>query len=94
MMSQKDVASTKKGDSGFSVEQSSVTVRIVAAIADREGVDPMALGTPLYEAIDPDALTAITNADPATELTLSFNYSGYRVTVIADGEPIVEVTPQ
>lgn len=78
----------------MSVNPSNVTVRIVSAIAEREGIDPMALEPPLYDAIDPDALTAITEADPATELTLSFNYAGYRVTVIADGEPIVEVTPQ
>lgn len=75
----------------MSVDSSGVTVEIVSAIADREGIDPMDLEPPLYDAIDPDALTAITDAHPATELTLSFNYVGYRVTVIADGEPIVEV---
>ncbi|AEN07870.1 hypothetical protein Halar_0647 (plasmid) [halophilic archaeon DL31] len=94
MISQRPVSGTKQGESGISEEPSSVTVRIVAAVADCEGVDPMALVTPLYEAIDPDALAAVTEADLETELTLSFNYAGYRVTVIVDDESIIEVTPQ
>lgn len=77
----------------MAVDSSDVTVEIVSAIADREGIEPMDLEPPLYDAIDPDALTAIMNVDPATELTLSFNYVGYRVTVIADEEPVVEVNP-
>lgn len=94
MMSQRDAVRTESGDRGLPSGPSSVTVQIVSAIAEREGVDPVAIEPPLYEVIDPDALTAITKADPAAELTLSFTYAGYRVTVTVDGEPVVDVTPQ
>ena len=94
MMSQRRVVSTTERGRSTSVDPSGVTVQIVSAIAEREGIDPMNLEPPLYDAIDPDALTAITDADPAVELTLSFNYAGYRVTVIADNEVVVEVTPR
>lgn len=71
----------------------SVTSRIVTTIAEREGVDPIALDSQLYEAVDPDALAALAASDPETQLTISFNYTGYRVTVIADEELVVDVTP-
>lgn len=70
-----------------------VTTRIVSAVADREGVDPASLDAPLYEAVDPDALSALVDAGPETQLTIGFNYAGYRVTVVADEELVVDVTP-
>lgn len=70
-----------------------VTARIVSTVAEREGVDPVALDSPLYEAVDPDALAALANSTTETQLTISFNYAGYRVTVIADDELVVDATP-
>ncbi|KPN29160.1 hypothetical protein SY89_03394 [Halolamina pelagica] len=68
-----------------------VTTRIVTAVAEREGVEPTALDTRLYEAIDPDALTRLIENAPDTGLTVGFDYAGYRVTVVADGTTHVEV---
>lgn len=70
-----------------------ITARIVSTVAECEGVDPVALDSRLYEAVDPDALAALANASTETQLTISFNYAGYRVTVIADDELVVDATP-
>ena len=60
---------------------------VIEAIADREGVDPVDLDTPLYDAIDLDALDAL-SADVAgtSALEISFQYEGYDVTVTGDRE--------
>lgn len=68
-----------------------VTTQIVTAVAEREGVEPTALDTRLYEAIDPDALTTLVENAPESGLTVGFDYDGYRVTVVADGRTHVEV---
>ncbi len=68
-----------------------VTTQIVTAVAEREGVEPTALDTRLYEAIDPDALTTLVENAPDSGLTVGFDYAGYRVTVVADGRTHVEV---
>jgi hypothetical protein len=70
-----------------------VTARIVSAVAEREGVDPVDLDAPLYEAVDPDALASLVNSGPETQLTIGFDYAGYRVTVAADEELVVDVMP-
>lgn len=72
---------------------SSITTRIVSEVADREGVDPTALDTPLFDAVDPDALATLVDNGADTLLTVSFNYAGYRVTVVADEETTVDVVP-
>lgn len=72
---------------------SSVTARIVSEVADLEGIDPTAVDARLYDAVDPDALAAVVNSETDSRLTVSFDYAGYRVTVIADDEPAVDVTP-
>lgn len=63
----------------------SLSERIVAAVADEEGVDPEELSTPLYEVVDPDALEALREqpASVATDPrpTITFPYCGYSVTV-------------
>lgn len=64
------------------------SLRVVEAVADREGEDPIELSEPLYEVVDPDALDRLVQgADD--ELTLSFGYYGYRITVHGDGEIVV-----
>lgn len=54
--------------------------RVLDAIAAEEGTSPLSFETPLYEAIDPDALDALV-PDEATDATVEFTYRGYRVTV-------------
>ncbi|ELY78748.1 HalOD1 output domain-containing protein [Natrinema pallidum] len=47
-------------------------------IAARKGCAPAAL-PPLYEAVDPDALTAVLESNP--DVTVRFDYAGYRVVI-------------
>ncbi len=68
-----------------------VTTEIVTRVAEREGVEPTALDTRLYEAVDPDALSTLVENAPESGLTVGFDYAGYRVTVVADGRTHVEV---
>jgi hypothetical protein len=56
---------------------------VVEAVAARDGIDPVDVETPLYEVVDPDALDALFDGR-AGEVT--FEYSGYRVTVTESGE--------
>ncbi|MFB6074119.1 MAG: HalOD1 output domain-containing protein [Haloarculaceae archaeon] len=59
-----------------------VIVAIAEAIAAREGVDPTELSPPLYRAIDTSALESLFDSDRAAgDLTLSFTYANYRITV-------------
>ena len=65
------------------------TQRIVQAIAEAEGVEPVDLDPPLFDVLDGDLLNALvssneTNADePSLEMT--FDYLGYTVYVAAGG---------
>lgn len=93
MTSQRNVVRTESGQEGVQAEDMDVTAKIVSAVADREGVDPMELDTRLYEAIDPDALSTLVEGASGTNLTLGFDYAGYRVTVVADEEVVVDVSP-
>jgi len=74
-----------RGDS--SGNPTPLSMVVIEAIADREGVDPVDLDTPLYDAIDLDALDAL-SADIAgsSPLEISFQYEGYEVTVTGDRE--------
>lgn len=61
---------------------------VIETIAEREGVEPMDLSVPLYEAIDPDALdTLIQDTPKYRESTprVEFTYYGYDLTVTANG---------
>jgi len=55
-------------------------------IAAREGCDVVAL-PPLYETIDPEAVTALLESE--ADVTIGFEYIGYRVVLEADS---LEVT--
>lgn len=67
-----------------STEDDSLSGKVLEAVAAREGVDPIDLPEPLYEAIDPDALDELfRDADP--DCSVEFDYLDYRVTAYADG---------
>lgn len=62
--------------------------RIVQAVADANGVDPLELNEQLYEVVDPDAVarlfTASTRSDKPVEGCISFTLDRCKVTVYAD----------
>lgn len=62
-----------------------VTYRVVQSVADAAGVDPLDL-PPLYDAIDPDTLAAMTDE---TEVGITFQYAGHAVEVRSDGSVTV-----
>ncbi|WP_254768611.1 HalOD1 output domain-containing protein [Salinilacihabitans rarus] len=66
-----------------------ISLAIVEAIADAEGVDPAALDPPLGAVVDPIAIDRLFGDSTVVE-RLTFSYRGYRVTVDADGEVRVE----
>lgn len=71
-----------------------VGATIVEEIADREGVDPVELDVPLYEAVDADALDVLVGGrghrTPQTSLLVEFSYLGYDVAVDGDGAISIE----
>ena len=73
-----------------------LSTKVSAEIAAREGVDPLQLDEPLYDAVDVGALerlveTADRGADAAFEVT--FSYYGYDVAVDGAGEVTVSGGP-
>lgn len=62
---------------------------VVDAVAEREGVDPTDL-PPLYDAIGPDVLEVLHEADADGDQRVTFEYSGYRVTVSSDGSIVLD----
>lgn len=70
-------------------ERRRLSVRILDAIAEEEGISPLAFETPLFEVIDPDALDALFLHE-GTDVTVEFTYRGYGVTV--RGTDRVELT--
>lgn len=67
---------------------------VLSAVADAEGVDPVAL-PPLYETIDPEALNTLFTARPEAAVeTVTFQYTGYDVVVRGNGEVEVRAAPQ
>ncbi|WP_226013421.1 HalOD1 output domain-containing protein [Halomicrobium salinisoli] len=62
------------------------TDRILEALADEAGVDPVELSPPLADVVDPDALDALLErADPDAEVAVHFEYQEYEVVARADG---------
>jgi len=62
-----------------------VAEKVVDAISDAEGEAPTELTPPLYDAIDPEALGAVTESmNP--EGTIAFEYCGHEVRVDGDGK--------
>ncbi len=60
-----------------------LTEAVLAAVADREGVDLTELKTPLNDVVDADALDALFR-DGTGQVT--FDYGGYTVTVDHAGD--------
>ena len=94
MTSQRSVGETREGAFEIATDGGDVVTRIVSAVADREGVEPTALETPLYEAIDAEALSTLVEDAPESGLTVGFDYAGYRVTVVADEDVHVDVVAE
>lgn len=68
---------------------------IVERIAEREGVDPVDLDDLLYDAIDAEALDALTDGvddRQGQNLRVEFTYHGYAITV--DGTRSVTIDEQ
>ncbi|WP_254767713.1 HalOD1 output domain-containing protein [Salinilacihabitans rarus] len=65
---------------------------VVEKVADRKGVDPVDLESPLYETFDTDALQALLDsADPdGPRVSVTFTYGGYAIQV--DDSGTVRVT--
>ena len=68
-----------------------VSERVVAAVADRDGVSPLDISPPLFDSIDPDALDRL-YGEGRSGVTTAFEFAGYRVTVRAGGH--VELDPR
>lgn len=70
------------------VQAESPSRAVIEEVAASEGVEPADLETPLYEAIDPDALNALLGGPSRyTEapLYVEFTYAGYDVRVSSEG---------
>ncbi|WP_254764449.1 HalOD1 output domain-containing protein [Natrinema marinum] len=79
----------------LAVDTDEVSERIVTGVAALEGIDPMEL-PPLFEAVDPDALTAIfatTESGGLRSGSVRFTYADHRISVEFDenGEPVVTI---
>ena len=73
--------------------QSPPSIRVVEAVAEREGIDPLEASPPLHDAIDPtalDALFAPTRSGRRTDGSVSFTYLGHEVRVDGDGRVAVD----
>ncbi|MFP8890318.1 HalOD1 output domain-containing protein [Natrialbaceae archaeon A-CW2] len=73
---------TDRISSGQSSAEPSLSMRVIQAVADRNGVDPLELSTPLYYSLDPEALDSVFQD---TTGHLAFEYDGYTVTVDSGG---------
>lgn len=68
-------------------ERENISEDVVAAVAEAKGTSPLDL-RPLATVIDPDALNALVTSvtcQPDDATVVSFAYSGYDVTVTAEG---------
>lgn len=61
-------------------------MKVINRIAEREGVSPLDLETPLYEAVDPDALDALLTEEGGAAKEIVFAYTGYDVQATSRGE--------
>lgn len=52
---------------------------IIAAVASKEGVEPLELTPPLAEVVDPDAIDTLLEGDSSVRIT--FEYHGCRIDV-------------
>lgn len=82
-------------DQTLAVDTDEVCERIVNGVAALEETDPMEL-PPLFDAVDPEALTALFSTTPSGTRrsgTVAFTYAGHGVRVEFDetDEPVVTI---
>ena len=66
-----------------------VSERVIQAVADREGVSPLDISPPLFDAVDPDALNRMFGADSDDRKVFCLTVEGWNVFVRGDGTVIV-----
>ncbi|MFB6139396.1 MAG: HalOD1 output domain-containing protein [Halosimplex sp.] len=71
-----------------------LSTKVTTEIAAREGVDPLQLDEPLYDAIDVGALEAMLESARRRDgdLEVTFTYYGYEVVVDETGDVTVSET--
>lgn len=71
-----------------STNQRPLSEKVVDAVAEHEGVDPVDLDPRLYQVVDPDALDQLFSASQRTDadLEIAFTYSDSEVVARSDGE--------
>lgn len=62
-----------------------VVLDVIERIARREGVDPLDLTPPLYDAVDPDALEALLSP-PSRVQSVRFEYRTWSVIIHPDAD--------
>lgn len=81
-------------DRSSSATAPSLSYEVIAAIAEREGVEPTEIEPPeydaLYEVINPEALDSLfaprENGALRTSGRVEFDYCGYHIVITNDGE--------
>jgi len=68
----------------------SLSEAVLAAVAEREGISQSELPTPLYDAVNPEALDDLFRDSPGH---VTFEYAGYLVTVDSSGSVDLEAVP-
>ena len=63
-----------------------ISTAVIAAIAERDGVEPTELERPLYDVVDPDALNNLFATDRGVRGHVVFSYEGYEVHVNSEGD--------
>lgn len=73
----------------LSTASQSLNEKILLTVAEAEGVDPLDLSSPLYDVVDPEALECLfadENRAVEHDLTVSFEYLGWQVTIHDGGD--------
>lgn len=78
-----DDSATSVLRAGEYTHNQSISLKVIQAVADREGVDPTEL-SPLYDAIDPEALDSLFKSKD-TDGRVEFHWLGYRIVVYSSG---------
>jgi len=78
----------------ISDDQESLCAEIVEAVAAAKGVDSRELTPPLYDVIDPDALTQLVESGKrsGSDVAVTFDYGNWQVQIL--GDDVVSVTPR
>ncbi|WP_227378196.1 HalOD1 output domain-containing protein [Haladaptatus halobius] len=70
-------------------DRTTTTIRVIKAVANVLGVEPMDLDPPLGTVLDPDALDILCRTDGHSSVSVQFQYVDCNVTV-EDGDVVVE----